>query len=113
VFNLHATVYRNRIEELAEVGAEGGNIEHTTFGNWTELQPSPWPNRLRCHTTKVSSFARNFLFLNVPPTSRSPFFIAQGEATVEQHAAYLEVYNQQLESMVTSLGSNSSGVSYP
>ncbi|KAL4871410.1 hypothetical protein BDV12DRAFT_206535 [Aspergillus spectabilis] len=53
---------------------------------------------------------RKFLFLNVPPTSRSPFFIAQGDATVEQHAAYLEVYNQQLEVMVTSLGTNSSEI---
>ncbi|KAE8136237.1 GDSL lipase/esterase [Aspergillus pseudotamarii] len=47
-----------------------------------------------------SAGGRKFLFLNVPPTSRSPMFINQGNATVEQHAAYLAVYNKNLESMV-------------
>ncbi|PYH49047.1 SGNH/GDSL hydrolase family protein [Aspergillus saccharolyticus JOP 1030-1] len=43
---------------------------------------------------------RKFLFLNVPPTSRSPLFLAEGNATVAQHAAYLAVYNQNLKTMV-------------
>ncbi|OJI82311.1 hypothetical protein ASPTUDRAFT_45756 [Aspergillus tubingensis CBS 134.48] len=43
---------------------------------------------------------RKFLFLNVPPTSRSPLFLDQGEEVVEQHAAYLAVYNENLEGMV-------------
>ncbi|RAL11340.1 SGNH/GDSL hydrolase family protein [Aspergillus homomorphus CBS 101889] len=43
---------------------------------------------------------RKFLFLNVPPTSRSPFFLDQGNATVAQHAAYLATYNRNLKAMV-------------
>ncbi|BCS24928.1 SGNH/GDSL hydrolase family protein [Aspergillus puulaauensis] len=54
----------------------------------------------------ISAGGRKFLFLNVPPTGRTPFFLAQGEQTVEQHAAYLDVYNQQLESLVTGLSAN-------
>ncbi|KKK16134.1 hypothetical protein AOCH_004991 [Aspergillus ochraceoroseus] len=58
----------------------------------------------------ISAGGRKFLFLNVPPTSRSPFFIDQGNATVAQQAAYLKVYNDQLRSMVTALGANNTGV---
>ncbi|KAF7589280.1 hypothetical protein BBP40_004500 [Aspergillus hancockii] len=53
-----------------------------------------------------SAGGRKFLFLNVPPTSRSPMFLNQGEATVEQHAAYLAVYNKNLESMVNEFKAN-------
>lgn len=59
----------------------------------------------------ISAGGRKFLFLNVPPTSRSPFFTEQGEDTVEQHAAYLDVYNQQLEALVTGLSANGTEVS--
>lgn len=58
----------------------------------------------------ISAGGRKFVFLNVPPTSRSPFFTEQGEETVEQHAAYLDVYNQQLESLVTGLSANGTEV---
>ncbi|PYH98196.1 hypothetical protein BO71DRAFT_461942 [Aspergillus ellipticus CBS 707.79] len=50
--------------------------------------------------TLYANGARKFLFLNVPPTSRSPFFLDQGNATVAAHAAYLSVYNRNLKSMV-------------
>ncbi|GAT20173.1 carboxymethylcellulase B [Aspergillus luchuensis] len=43
---------------------------------------------------------RKFLFLNVPPTSRSPLFLDQGEEVVKQHAEYLAVFNENLEGMV-------------
>ncbi|GLA13817.1 hypothetical protein AnigIFM62618_011072 [Aspergillus niger] len=43
---------------------------------------------------------RKFLFLNVPPTSRSPLFLEQGEEVVKQHAEYLSVYNENLQGMV-------------
>lgn len=43
---------------------------------------------------------RKFLFLNVPPTSRSPLFLDQGEEVVKQHAEYLAVFNRNLEGMV-------------
>lgn len=58
-----------------------------------------------------SAGGRKFLFLNVPPTSRSPMFIDQGNATVEQHAAYLAVYNRNLEAMVDGFKTNHTDVS--
>lgn len=45
---------------------------------------------------------RKFLFLNVPPASRTPQFLEQGDETVESHAKYLSVFNEKLESMVKS-----------
>ncbi|KAF9893634.1 hypothetical protein FE257_010946 [Aspergillus nanangensis] len=54
--------------------------------------------------------ARKFLLLNVPPTSRSPFFLDQGDATVQQHATYLAAYNEQLTSMVKNFQSNHADV---
>jgi hypothetical protein len=58
-----------------------------------------------------SAGGRKFLFLNVPPTSRSPMFLNQGQATVEQHAAYLAVYNKNLEAMVDGFKANHTDVS--
>ncbi|KAL4784547.1 hypothetical protein BJX76DRAFT_367544 [Aspergillus varians] len=58
----------------------------------------------------ITAGGRKFLFLNVPPTSRSPLFVAQGEETMAQHAAYLDVYNQQLESLVSGLSATNSEV---
>ncbi|OOF96097.1 carbohydrate esterase family 16 protein [Aspergillus carbonarius ITEM 5010] len=43
---------------------------------------------------------RKFLFLNVPPTNRTPMFIDQGNETTAEVASYLEVYNRNLKSMV-------------
>lgn len=54
---------------------------------------------------------RKFLFLNVPPTGRSPFFLEQGNATVQQHAAYLAVYNKNLKAMVDEFKANHTDVS--
>ncbi|KAL1966541.1 hypothetical protein VTN77DRAFT_4463 [Rasamsonia byssochlamydoides] len=39
--------------------------------------------------------ARQFLFLQVPPTTRSPLIIENGN--IPAHAAYVALYNQQLE----------------
>ena len=55
---------------------------------------------------------RKFLFLNVPPTSRSPLFLDQGEEVVEQHAAYLAVYNENLEGMVERFNKGKGDVSF-
>ncbi|KAE8353989.1 GDSL lipase/esterase [Aspergillus coremiiformis] len=57
-----------------------------------------------------SAGGRKFLFLNVPPTSRSPFFLEQGNATVQQHAAYVTAYNKNLKSMVDGFKANHTGV---
>ncbi|RAK71752.1 SGNH/GDSL hydrolase family protein [Aspergillus fijiensis CBS 313.89] len=53
---------------------------------------------------------RRFLFLNVPPTSRSPLFLEQGNATVALHAAYLATFNKNLEAMVQGLRGEFAGV---
>lgn len=45
---------------------------------------------------------RKFLFLNVPPASRTPQFLEQGDETVKAHAKYLSVFNEKLEAMVKS-----------
>jgi phospholipase/lecithinase/hemolysin len=54
---------------------------------------------------------RKFLFLNVPPTSRSPLFLDQGTDVVNAHAAWVTAYNKGLQSMIKSFKSKHSGVS--
>lgn len=43
---------------------------------------------------------RKYLFLNVPPTSRSPYILDQGIEASHEHAAWLSVFNEHLELMV-------------
>ncbi|KAJ6131395.1 hypothetical protein N7523_001855 [Penicillium sp. IBT 18751x] len=43
---------------------------------------------------------RKFLFLNAPPTSRSPFILASGAQASEAHAAWVTAYNDGLYTMV-------------
>ena len=43
---------------------------------------------------------RKFLFLNVPPTSRTPMFLDKGDQAIKAHAKYLSVFNSNLEAMV-------------
>lgn len=47
-----------------------------------------------------SDGGRKFLFLNVPPTSRTPSFLAQGSDVQKTHMEWVAVYNKQLASMV-------------
>jgi len=54
---------------------------------------------------------RKFLFLNVPPTDRSPYFLEQGNATTTQLAAWIKAYNEGLVTMVRKLKSKHSDVS--
>ncbi|PKY02527.1 hypothetical protein P168DRAFT_271850 [Aspergillus campestris IBT 28561] len=53
---------------------------------------------------------RKFLLLNVPPTSRSPLFLGQGEEVVEKHAAYVAAYNKDLAAMVEGFEGEHEGV---
>lgn len=55
---------------------------------------------------------RKFLFLNVPPTSRSPKFINQGDGVVKKHAAWVDVFNNGLVSMVDGFKGKHSDVSF-
>ncbi|KAJ5988700.1 hypothetical protein N7481_003910 [Penicillium waksmanii] len=48
---------------------------------------------------------RKFLFVNVPPTDRSPYFIEQGTATTTQLAAWIKAYNEGIRTMITTLKS--------
>ncbi|KAK5800705.1 hypothetical protein VI817_002917 [Penicillium citrinum] len=53
---------------------------------------------------------RKFLFLNVPPTDRSPYFLEQGDQTTTQLAAWIKAYNEGLATMVRKLKSKHSDV---
>ncbi|KAJ5103249.1 hypothetical protein N7532_003778 [Penicillium argentinense] len=53
---------------------------------------------------------RKFLFLNVPPTNRSPYFIDQGSDTTTQLAAWIQAYNDGLANMVETFKSEHSDV---
>lgn len=57
-----------------------------------------------------ASGGRKFLFVNVPPTSRSPYILSSGEAASEEHAAWLQVFNEGLSSMVDRFRANHSDV---
>ena len=48
----------------------------------------------------------------MPPTSRSPLFLGQGEEVVEKHAAYVAAYNKQLAAMVDGFKENHEGVCF-
>jgi phospholipase/lecithinase/hemolysin len=47
------------------------------------------------------SGARRFLFLTVPPTTRSPMISLKDSANI--HAAYVSLYNQQLTTRINKL----------
>lgn len=54
---------------------------------------------------------RKFLFLNVPPTSRSPQIANQGTTVEAGHAKWLAAFNAALKTMVNEFISDNSGVS--
>lgn len=54
---------------------------------------------------------RKFLFLNVPPTSKSPNFISQGEDAMTKHAAWVDIFNKGLASMIEGFKGKHSDVS--
>lgn len=49
---------------------------------------------------------RKFLFINVPPSSRTPKLLEQGQKAVKEHATYLSVFNNNFESMVKSFAAD-------
>lgn len=55
---------------------------------------------------------RKFLFVNVPPTDRSPYFIDQGTETTTQLAAWIKAYNEGIKTMITTLKSKHKDVSW-
>lgn len=56
---------------------------------------------------------RRFLFLNVPPTSHSPFILDQGMGVSQKHAAWVTAYNDELRSMVERFRSAHDDVCHP
>lgn len=54
---------------------------------------------------------RKFIFLNVPPTSRSPQIANQGTTVVAGHTKWLAAFNDAMETMVNEFISDNSGVS--
>ncbi|GKZ17579.1 hypothetical protein AbraIFM66951_004325 [Aspergillus brasiliensis] len=109
-FRLFEDVYSDKPADVAPWTAE-----NAVFGVWigiNDIGNAYYSTDATTYTPKLISRleslveevykngGRKFLFLNVPPTSRSPFFLDQGEEVVKQHAAYLSVFNTNLEGMV-------------
>ncbi|CAG8049184.1 unnamed protein product [Penicillium nalgiovense] len=68
-------------------------------------QPSiPVPTLMaqyKCLIEKIyASGGRKFLFLNVPPTDRSPMIIKEGPEAVKAYATWVKAYNNGLQSMI-------------
>lgn len=59
-----------------------------------------------------SDGGRMFLFLNAPPTSRSPYILDQGTQVSQAHAAWVAAYNDGLYSMVECFRSKHPDVSF-
>jgi len=53
-----------------------------------------------------------FLFVNAPPTSRSPFILDQGTHVSQTYAAWVTAYNDGLNLMVKDFGSKHDDVSF-
>lgn len=53
---------------------------------------------------------RKFIFLNVPPVSRSPQIANQGTTVAAGHAKWLAAFNAALETMVTEFIADNNGV---
>lgn len=53
---------------------------------------------------------RKFIFLNVPPTSRSPQIADQGTTVAAGHAKWLAAFNTALQTMVNEFIEDNSGV---
>lgn len=47
-----------------------------------------------------ASGGRKFLFLNVPPTDRSPMVIKEGPEAIKTYATWVKAYNDGLQSMI-------------
>lgn len=54
---------------------------------------------------------RKFLFINVPPTTRTPEYSEKSEADKKKHAKYLSYFNDKLEDMVNDVAKQD-GVRY-
>ena len=57
-----------------------------------------------------ASGGRKFIFLNVPPTSRSPQIASQGTEAAAGHAKWLASFNVALKTMVEEFIADNSGV---
>ncbi|KAJ5094835.1 Acetylesterase [Penicillium angulare] len=89
--------------------------DDTVFGFWIGINDVGWAYSSQNATTIVPMLmaqykslveqiyakgGRKFLFLNVPPTSRSPFILEYGLAASQEHAAWLAVFNEYLKLMI-------------
>ncbi|CAG8033681.1 unnamed protein product [Penicillium olsonii] len=98
--------------------------EDAVFGFWIGINDIGWayssnqasdlvPTLMAQYKSLIEKIyakgGRKFLFLNVPPTSRAPMFLAQGTDVVDAHAAWVTSYNNGLEEMIDDFKSNHSG----
>ncbi|KAJ5622696.1 Acetylesterase [Penicillium herquei] len=88
--------------------------DDTVFGFWIGINDVGWayaseeasvlvPELMAEYKSLVQQIydlgGRKFLFLNVPPTSRSPYILASGLAASRAHAAWMAVFNEHLKLM--------------
>ncbi|KAJ5758819.1 Acetylesterase [Penicillium odoratum] len=89
--------------------------DDTVFGFWIGINDVGWaysslnasvlvPELMAVYKSLVEQIyakgGRKFLFLNVPPTGRSPYILDQGISASLAHASWLSVYNEHLKLMV-------------
>ena len=67
----------------------------------------------RCLIEKIyASGGRKFLFLNVPPTDRSPMIAKEGPEAVKTRATWVRAYNSGLDTMINEFKSNHTDVRF-
>ncbi|OQD71930.1 hypothetical protein PENPOL_c001G04883 [Penicillium polonicum] len=89
--------------------------DNAVFGFWIGINDIGWGHQNTQHSVLVptlmaqyrllieklyASGGRKFLFLNVPPTDRSPMVINEGPEAVKTYATWVKAYNDGLQSMI-------------
>ncbi|RJE23685.1 cellulose-binding GDSL lipase acylhydrolase [Aspergillus sclerotialis] len=107
--NTFQNVYSQKPESAPWTG------ENAVFGFWIGINDAGWgysstdanqivPKLMDRYESLIENIyndgGRKFLLINVPPTSRSPNFISQGEDAMAKHAAWVDVFNKELASMI-------------
>ncbi|KAJ5774230.1 hypothetical protein N7457_009126 [Penicillium paradoxum] len=98
--------------------------DNAVFGFWIGINDIGWGNannepsvlipklmaQYKTLAEKIySNGGRKFIFLNVPPTSRSPKVIGSGTSAVNTHATWIKAYNEALDKMVDEFIAGHSG----
>lgn len=74
------------------------------------MVPELMDNYFRLVHELYESGARQFLFLNVPPTTRSPKIVSQNDTVA--HSTYVGIYNRELSARIERFRKKYSEVGY-